>query len=315
MTQYDAGKRRDTVTGLNPGAVLAAAGRDGAGLDGRSLVCSQPVSGGCISDTAAWQLDNGGRVFVKADRGDRLAMLRGEAEGLAALAATETIRVPELLAVGLDEENQRAFLVCEFIDVRPAGGGDDFFRRFGRRLADLHRARCDEPTFGWSADNHLGGTPQKNSPSGDWPTFFRDQRLEPQLRMAAERRLASPRLEASLERILADVPSLLEGCSDRPALIHGDLWSGNYLQDEAGEPVLVDPAIYRADREAEFGMLRLFGGCGESFYQAYDEAFPLAGRWQQRTDLYQLYHLLNHLNLFGGSYAQQCEQLAERIRP
>lgn len=302
------------MTSLNTAHVLRA-----AGLSARRVASIQSVGGGCISDTAIWQLDDGSEVFVKSDAADRLPMLQAEAAGLTALAATQTIRVPHVLAIGTDEGSRQAFLVSERIRTTApssgshSSGSPDFFTRFGQQLARLHRANTSAQDFGWQTDNFIGATVQPNTPHAGWPVFFASQRLEPQLRLARHQQLASPRLIRDVERIVGQLDSLLAGHHEPPALIHGDLWSGNYLCDENQQPVLIDPAVYRADREAEFGMIELFGSCPRRFYQAYQETYPLSAGWQQRTQLYVLYHLLNHLNLFGGGYLQQCESLAQRI--
>ncbi|QEG42404.1 fructosamine kinase family protein [Roseimaritima ulvae] len=306
------------MTSLNTPSVLRA-----ADLAGRTVAHIQPLGGGCISATARWRLDDGRELMVKSDHADRRNMLQAEAQGLRALAAAQTIRVPRVVAEGQDDSSGQAFLVSEFVrsttlTADPAAR-NNFFTRFAQQLADLHRPPTDgegageEKTFGWRTDNFIGATAQANTPHRSWADFFASQRLEPQLQLARQHNLASPRLIRNIQRILAQLDSLLAGHDEPPALIHGDLWSGNYLCDEDHQPVLIDPAVYRADREAEFGMLQLFGSCPRRFYEAYQEAYPLSDGWQQRTQLYQLYHLLNHLNLFGGGYLQQCEALAQKI--
>ncbi len=309
--------KSDEVTSLNTARVLRA-----AGCPARRVAHIQPLGGGCISATAAWRLDDGSEIFVKSDDAGRLPMLQAEAAGLDALSATQTIRVPQVLAIGTDEDSRQAFLVSEHIRTAtpPSDTSDpqspahsDFFTRFGQQLALLHRTDTSAHDFGWPTDNFIGATAQPNRPDKSWASFFASQRLEPQLRLARQQQFASPRLIRDVERLIGQLDSLLAGRNEPPALIHGDLWSGNYLCDEQQQPVLIDPAVYRADREAEFGMIELFGSCPRRFYQAYQDTYPLAAGWQQRTQLYVLYHLLNHLNLFGGGYLQQCESLAQRI--
>lgn len=302
---------------MNRAAVLQA-----AGLFARRVVRVTEIGGGCISATAVWSLDDGNEIFVKSESHARLAMLQAEAEGLEALADTQAVRIPRVLTVDGDARRDAAFLVTE--RIRTASPDRDFFARFGHQLARLHRSprpAGSSPTgeqnaqnaFGWARDNFLGSSLQPNPREDCWIRFFSHHRLAHQLRLAQQNRCGSTKLYHHLDRILADIQSLLAGSDEPPALIHGDLWSGNYLCDDDQQPVLIDPAAYYGHREAEFGMLQLFGACPVAFYQAYHETYPLAEGWQQRAKVYVLYHLLNHLNLFGGSYLGQCESLAETI--
>ncbi|MGC1729012.1 MAG: fructosamine kinase family protein, partial [Steroidobacteraceae bacterium] len=182
-------------------------------------------------------------------------------------------------------------------------------RLFGEQLAALHRVTADR--FGWSRDNTIGSTPQTNTPCGDWTEFFRERRLRPQLALAASRGYA--KLEPWGERLLESVPQLLGGHRPQPSLLHGDLWAGNWLALTTGEPAILDPAVYYGDREADLAMTRLFGGFGAAFYRAYEAAAPLPHGASVRCELYNLYHVLNHTNLFGGGYAAQACAMMQRL--
>jgi fructosamine-3-kinase len=270
------------------------------------------VGGGCISQASrATVWDDAGCcrvVFVKSNAASFLDNFQAEREGLIRLGQPGTIRVPRPLALGVAE--QRAWLVTEWIE--PGQRPRDFYARLGRNLAELHRATLGD-RIGLEQDNFLGASPQCNAPTGSWVEFVAVQRIGIQLRWASERGLADAALRRDVSRIVASMDRLLVGRDPATSLLHGDLWSGNYLCDSSGEPVLVDPAVYHGCREAEFGMLRLFGACPPEFDDAYQETFPLPAGWQSRVNVYVLYHLLNHLNLFGRGYHDQCLRLAAEI--
>jgi fructosamine-3-kinase len=229
-----------------------------------------------------------------------------EADGLGALAHAGALRVPRVLACGVSAAS--AFLALEWIESVP--GDAAAAECLGEGLARLHAA--PGPRFGYARDNFIGRTPQANAWSENWAEFFREQRLRPQFRLAAQRGDAAA-LTSRAEPLLEAVPTLLAGHAPRPALLHGDLWAGNYLVASGGEPVIFDPAVYYGDREADLAMTRLFGGFAPDFYRAYRAVAPLPSGWQRRADLYNLYHLLNHANLFGGGYAQQAGALIDRL--
>jgi protein-ribulosamine 3-kinase len=268
-------------------AAAAAFGR-GVGLESASV-----VSGGCIN--ACYLLDTGrARIFVKLNAPRFADAFAAEADGLAALRAAG-MRAPEPIAHGTAAGH--AYLALEALEL----GGEENFAALGRALAALHRSTGER--FGWTRDNYIGASAQRNSQTGDWVEFWREQRLAPQLALAVANghgEIAQP-----VERICAGLPQLLPDRAPDAALLHGDLWRGNAGFLAGGVPVLFDPALYRGDREADLAMTELFGGFPRSFYAAYAEAWPLKPGYQARKHLYNLYHLLNHLNLFGGGYLGQ----------
>ena len=250
---------------------------------------------------ATWRLDAGfDRFFVKINTAAGLPMLEAEADGLRELARAKAIRVPAPVACG--GAGGVAFLALEWLEL--SGGGRD--TALGAGLAQLHRTTAQ--AHGWHRDNTIGTTPQDNAWTDDWATFFRDRRIAPQLALAAGKGHGG-HLQRDGERLLAAIPALLAGHAPGPSLLHGDLWSGNAARLASGEPVIFDPAVHFGDREADLAMTELFGGFGADFYAAYAEAWPLAPGYATRRTLYNLYHVLNHLNLFGGGYRGQAEAM------
>jgi protein-ribulosamine 3-kinase len=285
-------------------AVVAALG------PGHAVERAAPASGGCIHDSFVVQ-SGPVRLFVKTNGAALAAAFAAEADGLAALIAAG-MRAPRPLGHGVAASH--AYLAMEYLDL--AGGGD--WATMGRVLAAMHRATGRQTggqtgqRFGWRRDNFIGATPQSNCAHDDWPGFWRDARLLPQLALAARNGLGSQLIDAG-ERLAAMLPRLLAGHSPQASLLHGDLWSGNAAFLPGGSPVLFDPAIYFGDREADLAMTELFGGFPPSFYAAYAEAWPLNAGYALRRDLYNLYHVLNHANLFGGGYAAQAQALIGRL--
>ena len=252
------------------------------------------VGGGSISRALVVAAGNGERWFVKVDRSDALAMFAAEADGLEALRCCASLRVPRVAGYGVSGEH--AYLVIEYIELLPLH--QDAVAA-GRALAALHR--CCGERYGWRRDNYIGSTPQHNDEGDDWPDFFARQRLAPQLELA---RRQAPPLAESGERLLAVLPALFDGHRPLPSLIHGDLWHGNAALDATGLLLLYDPAVHYADRECDLAIAALFGGFPAAFFAAYQETWPLAAGHAERRPLYQLYHLLNHYNLFGGGYGE-----------
>lgn len=266
------------------------------------------VGGGSIAEAIVVRAGDR-RCFVKLGAADRDPMFAAEADGLAALAACPALRVPRLVARGVCRA--QAYLLLEHIDLhalhRQGAGAID---NAARALVELHRT--EGSAFGWPHDNFIGSTPQANAWHAEWSDFFAAERLLPQLALARRER-AARRLVAGGERLIDTVPALLAGYRPAASLVHGDLWSGNAALDGAARLVLFDPAVHYGDREADLAMCALFGGFPERFFAAYGEAWPLATGWQARRMLYQLYHLLNHFNLFGGGYLDQCAQTVARL--
>ena len=263
------------------------------------------VPGGSINECYHWPC-TGGALFVKVAPRDRLPDFEAEVAGLTELQAAHALRVPRVLAVGYTDS--AAFLALEWITA--GARTPDCERRLGEGLARLHAVRA--PRFGWTRDNTIGRTPQANAWTDDWAEFFRERRLRPQLARAVAGGYAHM-LEAPGQRLLESLHLLLAGHRPSPALLHGDLWGGNWLASEDIEPVVFDVAVYYGDRETDLAMTRLFGGFGNAFYQAYEGATPPAAGEPVRRDLYNLYHVLNHANLFGAGYARQARESIDRL--
>ncbi|MHB1245674.1 MAG: fructosamine kinase family protein [Sulfuriferula sp.] len=262
-----------------------------------------PVGGGCIS--AAWCIEsNATRYFVKTNSAAKLVMFEAEAAGLTALAASHILRVPHPVTSGV--AGGEAFLVLEWLGL----GGQGSAAQLGQQLAALHRTSA--PRFGFTADNTIGDTPQRNPWTDNWIDFWRDQRLGFQLELAARNGVGG-NLQTQGERLMGKLDGLFDGYQPQASLLHGDLWSGNYGYTKAGEPVIFDPAAYYGDREADIAMTELFGGFPADFYAAYREVWPLDTGYAVRKNLYNLYHILNHANLFGGSYARQAEGMMMKL--
>jgi fructosamine-3-kinase len=284
-------------------AVAAAVDRaSGRRLDGST---ARPVGGGCIH--SAWRLDGGdGPVFLKTNAPEAAWMFEAEADGLAGLAEAQCIRVPAVLGLGRDGD--MAWLALEWMECRGPGPGGE--RVLGERLAALHS--LSQARFGWRRDNAIGATPQPNDPDDDWAGFFASRRIGYQLDVAEANGLPGSLIEAG-RRLQDAVGGILGGRRVRPALLHGDLWGGNWACDDRGEPFIFDPAVYCGDPEADVAMTRLFGGFGRSFYAAYEAVLPKAPGYATRLALYQLYHVLNHANLFGGGYVGQARRSIQRL--
>jgi fructosamine-3-kinase len=259
------------------------------------LRASQRCPGGCINDAVILKGVDGRTFFTKVNnRSDSLSMFTAEAEALTAIGRTGVIRVPQHITHG--ESDGAAFLVLEYLPM----GGRGSFAGLGRSLAALHAVTSEH--FGWHRDNFIGATPQKNAPVQDWPVFYRDQRLGYQIELARRNGLTLP----GADKLLDNIDLLFASYRPRPSLLHGDLWIGNVSFLTSGaEPVLFDPACYFGDRECDLAFTEMFGGFPAEFYCAYQAEWPLADGYPLRKRLYNLYHELNHYNLFGGGYAGQ----------
>ena len=269
-----------------------------------SAAALRPVGGGDIHRAFSVR-DGARRYFVKANRAEWLPMFDAEADALHALAATHTVRVPQPVCKGAADGE--AFLVLEYLDLR--GNGDAAL--LGRQLADLHRAP-QGPQYGWAHDNWIGSTPQPNGWLPDWIGFWRDRRLGFQLQLAAQNGYGGA-LQRDGDTLLAHLDAFFDGYVPAPSLLHGDLWGGNHGFLADGSGVIFDPAVYVGDRECDLAMSELFGGFSPDFYAAYREAWPLDAGFAVRKMLYNLYHILNHANLFGGGYAAQAQRMMAQL--
>ena len=290
-----------------PGAAFntiaaAIAERTGTRFSPRSV---SPVGGGSIH--RAWHIDDGSRhYFVKTNALAAAPMFAAEAQGLQALAAAAAVPAPTVVTLG--EAGDQCFLVLDYLDLAALdreGGA-----RLGAALARLHRVSGD--TFGWPDDNFIGATPQHNAAHASWPHFFGERRLRPQLQLARQNGMDKA-LAAKGDAVIERVGGLFIDYRPAPSLLHGDLWSGNAAQSRDGAPVIFDPACYYGDRETDLAMTELFGGFPASFYAAYRAAWPLDSGYEMRKPLYNLYHVLNHFNLFGSAYLGQVQRMIEGL--
>ncbi len=240
--------------------------------------------------------------FIKLNKASRLAMFKAEAAALEEMARSHTLRVPQPLLAGT-VDNQ-AFLVMEYIEMGGSSAASE--EALGQQLAAMHQVARDQ--FGWTRDNTIGSTRQINTQETDWTTFWREHRIAPQLHWAGNHTLSQKG-----EQLLDRLETLFDDHHPTPSLLHGDLWGGNWSTARSGEPVIYDPALYYGDREADLAMTELFGGFSTRFYNAYNEAWPLEEGYSWRKRLYNLYHILNHYNLFGGGYGRQAEQTIDHL--
>jgi len=257
------------------------------------------LSGGSINE--AYRLKtSAGDFFMKYNRASaHPRMFEQEARGLSLLRDAGAVRVPEV--VGHGDDGTWSFIILEYLEQ--AGKGPRFWEDFGRRLAGLHRHTTAR--YGLDHDNYIGSLPQYNDQHDRWVDFFREQRLLVQMEMASRAGLLPLRTRRAFERLFSRLEQIFP--DEPPALVHGDLWSGNYMVDEKGEACIIDPAVYYGFREMDIGMSRLFGVFGSAFYDAYNEAWPMAPGWRERVEICNLYPLMVHVNLFGAGYLGSVE--------
>lgn len=265
---------------------------------------ASPVGGGSINEAFRLEGAEGARYFLKLNEARHYPMFVTEAAGLDAIAATGTLRVPQPIAYGIAGE--QSYLILELLELTARGDA----KLFGEQLAALHR--CKGRDFGFSQDNFIGTTMQPNAWKSDWIGFWREQRLGFQLQLAAANGYGGE-LQRLGRQLLDALPAFFEDHTPQPSLLHGDLWGGNHAYLPDGTPALFDPAAYYGDRECDIAMTELFGGYPAAFYAAYRAAWPLDTGYATRRDLYNLYHILNHANLFGGGYVQQAGQVMQRL--
>lgn len=309
---------------------------------GASLEARRPVGGSDLNRVYRLTLSNGSEFFAKTNASSLLPMYEAEAEGLAAMRATGTIGVADVLAIGLDPAEfgqDSSFLLLRWMDSGSRRA--DFWEVFAEELAAMHAADTSfvfagkggisvagpdvppaprsgavpvsgTPRYGFPIDNYIGSTPQVNTPKGSWVDFFRECRLHPQVRWAYDagylERSAMRQADSVMERLESLLPE-----PDHPSLLHGDLWGGNFMTGPDGKAWLIDPATYVGHREADLAMTELFGGFAPAFYSAYRQIAHIDPEYDDRSDLYNLYHLLNHVNLFGYSYVGSVARILNRF--
>lgn len=268
------------------------------------LRSAQAVAGGSINSALRLRTSSGD-YFLKHNEGKRHPeMFEREAQGLELLAASKTLRTPFVIATG--SAGDQDYILMEFLDRGKTAS--DFWRNFGMQLAQMHRSTRE--VFGLDHDNYVGSLKQSNEKRTEFISFFIDNRLQPQLEMALGHRTTRD-LIPDFEELYKRLPEIIP--CEKPSLVHGDLWSGNFLIGPEGKACLIDPAVSYSHRECDIAMTRLFGGFDCAFYDAYNEAFPLERGWEERMDIFNLYPLLVHVNLFGGGYLQQVTSILKKF--
>ena len=262
------------------------------------------IGGGSINDAYLIANDNQ-KYFVKLNRSSLVDMFKAEAAGLTEIANSQSVRVPQPVCHGVSGNN--SFIVLEYLEL----GSGDSSQTLGQQLAAMHRHTQQQ--FGWDRDNTIGSTEQINTWNDDWIEFYGKRRLLFQLHLPGAQRYGKQLVSAG-EELLENLDLFFESYQPQASLLHGDLWGGNYATMRDGAPVIFDPAVYYGDREADIAMTELFGGFGRRFYDAYNEAWPLDPGYGTRKTLYNLYHVLNHLNLFGGGYGGQAYSMIGRLQ-
>lgn len=276
-----------------------------ASVTGRkfAIATQRSVGGGCINE--GHRIEGAGQIyFVKLNRPNQSEMFAAEALGLQQMGATQSILVPQPLCWGETQSN--SYIVMDWLELGSGGSGS--WQEMGRQLAQMHKAGGSEQ-FGWERNNTIGSTPQINTWCDSWAEFWAETRIGYQIRLANRHGGGFPeakKVAACIRKVLADI-------KPKPALVHGDLWSGNAAIASDGSPVIFDPAAYYGDREVDIAMTELFGGFPPSFYRGYEEVWPLEQGYGDRKDLYNLYHILNHFNLFGGGYGSQAKRMLQRF--
>lgn len=270
------------------------------------------ISGGCINQ--GYSLSDGNLTyFVKLNQATKVEMFAAEAQGLQEILATNTIKVPSPLCWGTTQNN--SYLVMEWLEFNDGNSGS--WEMMGQNLAKMHKVKVSEQ-FGWGFNNTIGSTPQINTLTANWADFFAEFRIGYQLKLAQRRGFMIPPLPplnkgGDIHAFITIIREILSDHNPQPSLVHGDLWSGNAAITEEGEPVILDPATYYGDREVDLAMTELFGGFPSAFYRGYNQEWPLDQGYQQRKTIYNLYHILNHFNLFGGGYGHQAIETIKQI--
>lgn len=270
-----------------------------------SMGSFDPASGGCINNSGRLKTSSGD-FFIKWNSNEKYPkMFEKEAKGLRLLSSSNCVRVPAV--VGTAEANKDALLLLEFIKSEPRQ--KDFFSVFGKSLAKLHSQSSDK--FGLDQDNYIGSLPQSNKQHDDFISFFIDERLEKQNTIAYNDGKISKNDLKKLQALYGKLNEIFP--VEKPSLLHGDLWSGNFIEDEKGAFCMIDPAVHFGHREAELSFTKLFGGFDKEFYDSYHSVFPLEAGFDARTDIYNLYPLMVHLNIFGGGYINDVKGVLKRF--
>ena len=273
------------------------------------------ITGGDINDAVGLTLNDGSQLFMKCNKKDNISFFHTEAAGLKAIAQTNTIGTPHILSIGTEDSSAGcSFMLLEFIKEKRRIS--NYWETFAHQLAAMHQAPIENfvpaGSYGFMENNYIGASPQINSAHQSWTSFFRDCRLEPQLK-AAEQYFHAKDLKKFI-RLLDQTDYFLKE-PEHPSLLHGDLWSGNVITGNDGRAWLIDPAVYVGHAEADIAMTELFGRFPQTFYEAYQEVSPLQPEYEWRRDLYNLYHLLNHLNLFGAAYLASVKRILGKYIP
>lgn len=266
---------------------------------------TKSISGGDINRAFLLQSENA-RYFVKFNHAELVEMFAAEFAALTEIAQTRTVKVPAPITYGQTEHE--SFIVLEFVELKRASTQSE--RILGEQLAKLHLQK--QPFFGWQIDNTIGSTTQSNLRSENWVDFWREQRLDFQLKLAAQKGYGS-QLQSLGEKLSERLEDFFTDYTPQPSLLHGDLWGGNAAATPENQPIIFDPASYYGDRETDLAMTELFGGFGRDFYAAYNDVWQLDAGYKTRKNLYNLYHILNHVNLFGGGYATQAKNMMQQL--
>jgi len=269
-----------------------------------SIDSSRTISGGSINSAYYVLMDSGHEYFLKTNSMKFEDMFAAEYEALHEFQIVESLIIPQPYCYG--NSKSECFIIMEYIPLNSCG--DSF--QFGKNLAKMHAIEAKQ--YGWSRNNTIGSTPQSNTQHHNWVEFWRQERLIPQFEMLYLQGYKG-QIKVYADQLLEQLDSFFENHNPAPSLLHGDLWSGNYAFDQNGQGVLFDPALYYGDREADLAMTELFGGFSADFYSGYQEEFPLADGYKKRKSMYNLYHILNHANLFGSSYLKQADQLLRHL--
>ncbi|MEE9446115.1 MAG: fructosamine kinase family protein [Cocleimonas sp.] len=270
------------------------------------------VSGGCINQASKVTDTNNKHWFIKTNKPAKLGMFKAESAGLQALRETQAIRVPE--SICHDANDELSYLVLEYIELNSTIQQ----AATGQALAKMHLYQNKSPStqtqkqFGWLQDNTIGSTPQSNTPHNNWVSFWKEERLLTQLNLAKSKGYSSKDFESGL-KLAENLDTFFTSYLPQASLLHGDLWSGNCASDPQGQPVIYDPAVYIGDRETDIAMTELFGGFSQDFYDTYHAVYPLDPDYKTRKQLYNLYHILNHFNLFDGGYGSQAATMTKKL--